>query len=159
MQFFTSQPIEAAATATLVALTFLSFVSFFFSIRLAFRSFIFLTIVLSMTLITYWVESYKTAKLRENLIRPTLDRFVRADIEDGLTVTSLSWNGKTLTHIYTAARPELIPDQATAKLQTCAGSVRVGLLALGGIIEHRFEVGGMPTVKYSFTVRGCFTNG
>lgn len=159
MQFFTSYPIEAAATASLVALTFLSFVSFSFSVRFAFRSFIFLTIVLSMTLITFWADNYKTAQLRENLIRPTLDRFVRTEIEEGLTVTSLTWNGKTLTHTYTASNRERIPDQAAAKQQTCSGPARVGLLALGGTIVHRFEVGGMPTVKYSYSVLECFKNG
>ena len=158
MQFFTSQPIETAAAAALISLMFLTFVSFFFSDRLAFRSFIFLAFILSTTLLTYGIESYETAQKREELIRPTVDRFVRADIKDGLTITSLSWNGKRLTHTYTAARSELIPDQAVAKLQTCTGPVRVGLLALGGIIEHHFEVSGAEPVTYSYSVRDCFEN-
>lgn len=158
MQFFTSFPTETTATAVLLVLMSATFIFFFYSFTIAFRGFILLALTLSMILIIYWIDTYKTAQQREKLVRPIVEEFSSGIVEDGLSITKLTWNGKTLSHTYAVATQTLIPDRTAARLQTCSGSIRVGLLALGGTIEHNFEIGGQSMVEYSFAVRDCFEN-
>ena len=159
MQLLTSSPIESALTAVQIILTLLCLIGFLFSLKRAFRSFVLLALSILTTLFFYWSDQYHRAELRDDLVQPVLVGFVKSNLEVGLSITGLSWNGRILSHDYSAARLEVVPSRVDAKKQTCTGSVRVGLLALGGIIEHSFDVRGSKTINYRFSVRDCFEDG
>lgn len=158
---FYSQPIETAALTVVVISFIATLLAFWWSEKLAFRLFLLSCASVMALLSIDWYSAYKLGKQRDALILPIVENFSPFDVADGLKITDMSWDGRTLSHHYEALRSDLIPNHQQAKIQTCSGLMRIELLALGGVIAHHYTDQEAAANKsgYRFSVLDCFDDG
>lgn len=77
-------------------------------------------------------------------------------IEEGLTLEDVKWDGLRFTNVYSVISEAIIPDESFIVAASCRGAQRVSLLALGGVIQHQYLLNGATARRFQISAPDCF---
>lgn len=107
--------------------------------------------------VAFWYPAVKAQSVLSEYAESILDvSGLPAQIEDGLTLDDIKWDGARLSNVYSVASEGLLPDEAFVVSASCRGAQRVSFLALGGTIEHKYLMNGTTARRFKISAEDCF---
>lgn len=133
IELFNSNPTLFVLSILIAVMSAVAFFGLLRSDRLVIVSLLALILLQAVFLSVFWSRKADDQIALSSYVKTILDvSGLPTEIEDGLILNDIRWNGLHLANLYSVRDVSLIPDRSFVVSSSCSGARRVSFLALGG---------------------------